>query len=61
MGKPTTAKLFMEAAFRFTMLMRPYTGYTKAREVEAAFPARIANGKVDCARSSEQVVHDRPR
>ena len=61
MGKSTTAKLFAEAGVPVydadATVHRLYEGEAVS-SIEAAFPGTTANGKVDRARLSEQVVHD---
>ena len=61
MGKSTTAKLFAEAGVPVydadASVHRIYEGEA-APAVEAAFPGTTANGKVDRAKLSAQVVHD---
>jgi len=61
MGKSTTAKLFAEAGVPVydadATVHRLYEG-EGVSSIEAAFPGTTANGKVDRARLSEQVVHN---
>ena len=61
MGKSTTAKLFAEAGVPVydadATVHKLYEGEA-APAIEAAFPGTTANGKVDRARLSAQVVHD---
>ncbi len=61
MGKSTTAKLFEEAGVPVydadATVHRLYEGEAVPL-IEAAFPGTTANGKVDRARLSGQVVHD---
>jgi dephospho-CoA kinase len=61
MGKSTTAKLFAEAGVPIydadATVHMIYEGEA-APAVEAAFPGTTANGKVDRAKLSAQVVHD---
>src|SRR6266581_2498807 len=61
MGKSTTAKLFAEAGVPVydadATVHRIYEGEA-APAIEAAFPGTTADGKVDRARLSAQVVHD---
>lgn len=61
MGKSTTAKLFEEAGVPVydadAAVHRLYEG-DAVPLIEAAFPGTTANGKVDRARLSAQVVHD---
>jgi dephospho-CoA kinase len=61
MGKSTTAKLFEEAGVPVydadATVHMIYEGEA-APAIEAAFPGATANGKVDRARLSAQVVHD---
>lgn len=61
MGKSTTAKLFEEAGVPVydadATVHRLYEGEAVPL-IEAAFPGTTANGKVDRARLSAQVVHD---
>src|ERR1700712_5185394 len=62
MGKSTTAKLFMEAGVPVydadAAVHKIYEGEA-ASAIEAAFPGTTVDGKVDRARLSAQVVHDR--
>jgi dephospho-CoA kinase len=62
MGKSTTAKLFAEAGVPVydadATVHRLYEGEAVS-SIEAAFPGTTANGKVDRARLSEQVVHNK--
>jgi dephospho-CoA kinase len=61
MGKSTTAKLFAEAGVPVydadATVHKLYEGEAAAA-IEAAFPGTTADGKVDRARLSAQVVHD---
>jgi dephospho-CoA kinase len=61
MGKSTTAKLFAEAGVPVydadATVHMLYEGEA-APAIEAAFPGATADGKVDRARLSAQVVHD---
>ena len=61
MGKSTTAKLFAEAGVPVydadATVHMIYEGEA-APAIEAAFPGTTANGKVDRAKLSAQVVHD---
>ncbi len=61
MGKSTTAKLFAEAGVPVydadATVHKLYEGKAAAA-IEAAFPGTTADGKVDRARLSAQVVHD---
>jgi dephospho-CoA kinase len=61
MGKSTTAKLFAEAGVPVydadATVHMVYKGEA-APAIEAAFPGTTANGKVDRAKLSAQVVHD---
>jgi len=61
MGKSTTAKLFAEAGVPVydadAAVHQLYEGEA-APAIEAAFPGTTANGKVDRAKLSAQVVHD---
>jgi len=61
MGKSTTAKLFAEAGVPVydadAAVHQIYEGEA-APAIEAAFPGTTADGKVDRARLSAQVVHD---
>jgi len=61
MGKSTTAKLFAEAGVPVydadATVHRLYEGEA-VPAIEAAFPGTTADGKVDRARLSAQVVHD---
>ena len=61
MGKSTTAKLFAEAGVPVydadAAVHQLYEGEAAAA-IEAAFPGTTANGKVDRAKLSAQVVHD---
>src|SRR6516165_9901278 len=61
MGKSTTAKLFAEAGVPVydadAAVHTLYEGEAAAA-IEAAFPGTTANGKVDRAKLSAQVVHD---
>src|SRR3954471_12954576 len=61
MGKSTTAKLFEEAGVPVydadATVHMVYEGEA-VPAIEAAFPGATANGKVDRARLSAQVVHD---
>jgi dephospho-CoA kinase len=61
MGKSTTAKLFAEAGVPVydadATVHMVYEGEA-APAIEAAFPGTTANGKVDRAKLSAQVVHD---
>jgi dephospho-CoA kinase len=61
MGKSTTAKLFAEAGVPVydadATVHMIYEGEA-APAIEAAFPGTIADGKVDRAKLSAQVVHD---
>jgi dephospho-CoA kinase len=61
MGKSTTAKLFAEAGVPVydadATVHMIYEG-DAAPAIEAAFPGTTANGKVDRAKLSAQVVHD---
>jgi dephospho-CoA kinase len=61
MGKSTTAKLFAEAGVPVydadATVHSLYEGEA-APAIEAAFPGTTADGKVDRARLSAQVVHD---
>jgi dephospho-CoA kinase len=61
MGKSTTAKLFAEAGVPVydadATVHMIYEGEA-APAIEAAFPGTTANGKVDRAKLSGQVVHD---
>jgi dephospho-CoA kinase len=61
MGKSTTAKLFIEAGVPVydadATVHMIYEGEA-APAIEAAFPGTTANGKVDRAKLSAQVVHD---
>jgi dephospho-CoA kinase len=61
MGKSTTAKLFAEASVPVydadASVHKLYEGEAAAA-IEAAFPGTTADGKVDRARLSAQVVHD---
>jgi dephospho-CoA kinase len=61
MGKSTTAKLFAEAGVPVydadATVHQLYEGEA-VPAIEAAFPGTTANGKVDRARLSAQVVHD---
>jgi dephospho-CoA kinase len=61
MGKSTTAKLFAEAGVPVydadATVHMVYEGEA-APAIEAAFPGTTANGRVDRAKLSAQVVHD---
>ena len=61
MGKSTTAKLFAEAGVPVydadATVHKLYEGEA-APAIEAAFPGTTADGKVDRAKLSAQVVHD---
>ena len=61
MGKSTTAKLFAEAGVPVydadAAVHQLYEGEA-VPAIEAAFPGTTANGKVDRAKLSAQVVHD---
>ena len=61
MGKSTTAKLFAEAGVPVydadATVHQVYEGEAVAA-IEAAFPGTTADGRVDRARLSAQVVHD---
>src|SRR6201994_3566657 len=61
MGKSTTAKLFAEAGVPVydadATVHMIYEGEA-APAIEAAFPGTTANGRVDRAKLSAQVVHD---
>ena len=61
MGKSTTAKLFAEAGVPVydadAAVHKLYEGEA-APAIEAAFPGTTADGKVDRAKLSAQVVHD---
>src|SRR5450432_2014752 len=61
MGKSTTAKLFAEACVPVydadATVHMVYEGEA-VPAIEAAFPGATADGKVDRARLSAQVVHD---
>src|ERR1700756_1133837 len=62
MGKSTTAKLFAEAGVPVydadATVHKVYEGEA-APAIEAAFPGTTADGKVDRAKLSAKVVHDR--